>query len=142
MKTRFKYKIGDWVTTSTAQILDYVDNNRVLIPIKKEIHGQVCGVVRKQTGKYFGGGPMDDDGDREPACLYDTKTVYLYEVRDGLLNKPHLCLESELRPALITRDGLPTIKQNQPPHDTRARAAYRESALAMPRDAKGRFIKV
>lgn len=94
-------KIGDVVSVSASATMDYdSENNKDLYrqPVEPFV-GVIVGQVIKFTGhtQPASGGSFGDDF--EPARFFADKSVTLWQVRAGMLNKPVDVHDDDLSPA-------------------------------------------
>lgn len=104
--------------------------------------GVIVGASRRYEGVVTGGynysSSWEDPPEYEGNHLETTRTVMVWLVRFGMVNKAEAVLDEDLTPASIYED-LP-IYANACPWDERARKIWSEGAKAQLRDSRGRFI--
>jgi hypothetical protein len=105
MKTRPKFKIGDYVVAANEAQLTYTvpGSTRFILEHKLATpkRGWICGAVRRQLGVLH---PRSDD---EPARLEVTGTVLLWQVKTSLCSRPFEVVEGSLQ-----------LCSDTPPHAT------------------------
>jgi hypothetical protein len=144
--TKLTFTIGDWVVSEFESVVEYErfeggKAKRTVAKRKRDVYGQICGVVRKGVGDYFPAS-RGHEGDYDPACLVVMEYVLLYEVRQGLVNKPILVNPSDVKRAVGMLDCIPMFKISKPcPWDERAKGFARNELKSWPRDSKGRLLK-
>lgn len=162
-----KLNIGDVVNIKASVIPTYEDRHetitnligqethgklikseRVLKPYKRNFKGQITGGKYLRLGvynpgyyerSYFG----EEDNSEQPSLSVD-RTVFVYLVRDGFLNKEHYVLPDDLE--LLERNTVdfkvPMSNQGQQEYYTpEYKEILRDAARDQPRDSKGRFKK-
>ena len=105
-------------------------------PVNKT--GVIIGGAIRRTGKVVAGGGHYDDYD--PAYLTDIKSVFVYQVRLGFINKPIEVLEDDMVPSTEVNYKLPYFVSSQPEWNQKSRDNLREDMKDAPRDSKGRWI--
>lgn len=149
MRKRPRFKIGDWVTVNSTVFFYYENNERKFeSQTTSPWIGQIAGAQIKQLGKYVKGATIfpswcDEWGEHDPSYLKVSKTMTVWLVKRGMLNKPSMALEEELKlvPGDLAPKKLPWIHANQPACDERYRNECRLAAKMMTRDKRGRFKK-
>lgn len=104
MKRRSKrryYRIGEWVWVTKTAELGYDDKqNRILTKNPVDWNGQICGLVRRRTGRVetdtYCYSYQSLDPPEPYSCLVDIKVHYFWEVRRGLTNAPFLVAEEDM----------------------------------------------
>jgi len=148
---KYKYKIGDWVEVE-AIVNFYYDggNQRQIQRISKIFIGQVCGIRNRFLGKYIGG---DSSGysldDYDPAYLEVDKTIEVYLVTEGMMNKPHMVLEEGMVSSSkgILSDKERKLPKKYIPFSYKDKKTLSElmkdmsKKFPLPRDEKGRFVE-
>lgn len=157
------FKIGQFIWTDFLVEMQYeeeeratrkqrrVKSKRHAVRIKQDecVWGQIVGARLKQEGTYYPAGGTTSGGmfdppeyDYDPACLLVDKTIVLWEIRQGYLNKPLLAFASDIHPAIGVLDGsVPWRHSIQTPCDARLPAELSKAAKAQPRDSNGKFVK-
>ena len=88
-------EIGDDVRVTATVEMFYTDaKKRKALRSKVELVGKVCGATRRQLGVYCPGYSGFDE--YEPAFLNVTGTIFVYQVRQGLMRKPVEVLPCDL----------------------------------------------
>jgi len=97
-----KFKIGDPVLVRVCTVLDLDEEkvNKICYRKKVDIFGLIVGAIYRYTGKLILGDYRQDD--YEPNYLQVDKSVLLWQVRTGYLNKPIEAMEKDI--VLVTSD--------------------------------------
>ena len=151
---QYKYNIGDLVRVIGESEVGYDEaDNRDIYTIKfnEPIIGKICGMKRKFLGKYNPQTPSYKyayDIDVTEQAFLDVKgSVLLYEVKQGMLNKPILVLEEDIERLssaeliLKFRYQFPLIYSHKVVYSEEERKIMSEYSKSFPRDEKGRFCK-
>jgi len=157
MKNRFE--IGDWVIVTAKVSIDYIDydkdgnqlsnidlytkikNTRRVI-ISKEINpivGKVVGMAARMKGDYYSGNRQysyNGEYDYEPGYLSNTKVIYVWLVRTGMLNKQIEVLDSDIS---LHKGKKDFPLKYMPPWSDDLRKAVSIDSKDYPRDKKGRW---
>lgn len=153
------FKIGDFVCTRVLVEMQYENSEEsaksgawkrraVRIPQENEVWGQIIGACRRYEGTLYpasggdGGWFGEEPPDPEQAYLAPSKTITLWEIRQGYLNKPVLAFAEDIKPAIgVLCGSVPWSHQNQPPYDRRVRLELSKAAKTQKRETNGRFVK-
>ena len=95
--------IGDRVTVKGRVEIYYEDKQRKMevTDIQPPVQAIVCGATRRKLGTVHPGqhySTMDGD-DYDPGYLLVERTVFVYQVRLGLMRKQFECLPEDVCPA-------------------------------------------
>ena len=133
-----EYKIGDWVKIKNKVEVGYFDDISLreakIFSLKKSIIGQIVGIKKFLIGKrkFY---------ECEPAYLYDTKNVYLWEIKQGLLNKSIYAYPSDIE-TTEPLNKLPLFYTRARVWTSKDREFLREDMKGVPRDKKGRWKSI
>jgi len=138
-----KFKIGDSVEVSALVYMTrvYKPDTKVLsrIPVPP-FAALVTGRSIRYEGQIDRGSSMEW-GEYEPPQFTITKAHRVWLVRRGLTNKEEAVLESDMAQAWAGWD-FPIRHAVQPKWDRDSRRVLREEMESVPRDAKGRWMKL
>jgi hypothetical protein len=146
-----KFRIGDLVLVKAT--LDFFydkENNRCIMrnEITPPFEAQVTGATRKYLGKYKSGvshGTVwDEEPEYDPPYLSVVGSILAWKVREGLLNKEHICYQEDLE--LVTTFNLlgPIVtkwKQTRTIWTKEARDDLRKIMYDVPRRKDGKWTK-
>ena len=144
------YKIGDWVEVK-SRVEFYYDANKMRqtreIPYSEPWKGQVVGLATRILGEYYAAdtypGPYDSitncDAEYEPAGLIWNKTIRVWLIRRGMLNRPVEALTTGLQSTTPEKE-LPWIWNNSHKWSNSDRSYLSKESQDWPRDAKGRWM--
>ena len=152
--------IGDWIEASTSvefvyeqqpdghDEMDIWHRNanpvmRIAKKTERQVSGQIVGGSYRQLGEYYRGTGGDEP---DPPMLNVTGTVFVYQVREGFLNKPVEVLAEDITAVfhasfILKQHRVPKFKCIQPAMDERCREEYRQAAKDQHR-VNGKFAKV
>lgn len=150
MKIKQAFKIGDFVEVAAKAISQHEEagsrwkRTYISKPLESPFVGQIVGAVYRQEGDYCsasGGGSDDGYSDFNSAHFECTKTVLLWQVRQGVTNKPVDVFEKDLKAAVGCAEGIPWRAGNHCKFDEKDKEWFRGQAAMRKRDAKGHFLK-
>lgn len=146
-KHKRAFNFGDWVESIAYVEFGYTDNleepiKRVLFRRRLKIVGRIAGMVYRYEGivekeKPFVHSYFSPDEDPPQTYLHTLKSHKLYLIKQGMINKPYMCLPTDM--GRVDARYFPKLWQTpwRPEH----RNALREEMKNHPRDKKGRWIK-
>lgn len=142
MAKKYKFKIGDWVSFKRRYEINSSSGERYAyeIGMHKPIIGQICGAVIRYIGKIK---TEDWDYHNQAAVLVPEKSIILYQVRDGMINKPFEVKEEDIKEidALgLFEAGIDEIPWKSVFISKSFREGAAEQAASMKRNDKGQFI--
>lgn len=143
MAKKYKYKIGAWVAFKKYIQVTTYDGTREEheIGLARVKIGRICGAIIRHLGKIH---TEEYDYHNDNPTLVIRKAVILYQVRDGMINKPFEVREEDLK-KLDELDlhtaGIKEIPWKRRYFSTWERDALAAKANSTPRDSKGRFLR-
>ena len=138
MAKKYKFKIGDWVSFKKRYEINSSGGERYAyeIGMHKPIIGQVCGAVIRYIGKIK---TEEWDYHNQSAFLVPEKSMILYQIKDGMINKPFEVKEED-----ITHIGFTDINLELPWKKVFISKSFRKGATlhaeTMERNEKGQFL--
>ncbi len=146
-KKKPKFRIGQWVEFKAHTTKDYLGTNSVNVnkrkivkrkivmrlPLGTPLRGQIIGARYRMEGTVHPGGYED----QEQAYFIPSKSVLVWLVATGYINKPYEVLEKDIG-FTVSSDGfrLPWRKTWM---SKRERERLSKESQDWPRDSKGRF---
>lgn len=154
-----EFKIGDFVEVKAFLHFFYTDkNDEIGMPQSEKTYiknfltipwiCQITGAKYKQLGEYSPQegsmiGYYGNEPEFIPAFLSVKETVFCYTVKQGLLNKDYLVLPDNIKLLEDQNRTLPIKYTGEKVEWTEAwKEVLRNEVKTMPRDTKGRWIKV
>lgn len=143
MAKKYKFKIGDWVSFKKRYEIHSSGGERYAyeIGMHKPIIGQVCGAVIRYIGKIK---TEEWDYHNQAAFLVPEKSMILYQVKDGMINKPFEVKEEDIE-KLDELDLFEHDVVELPWKNVFISKSFREDsakhAASMKRNNKGQFLK-
>jgi hypothetical protein len=142
-----KFKIGTWVEVKAKVFTCFNNDGSRTIessPLFKPIIGQIVGAKRKHEGQLRDWNTHEDFFSTKPEWYLEssgTKLVWL--VRQGIMNKPIEAFEEDIKLFICTTHiVLPDIHRYQWKMNEEDRNMLRKKMKNVPRDSKGRWMKM
>jgi len=144
---RKRFKIGDWVSCTATAGRSYVRGNkqkwkRTIASKCKTKYGQIVGIKRFSDGLYNGSNLNGFEGDYEQAYLTDITTVYVWEIKCGMMNKVIYAFDSDVFHMVIPHNmKMPFLTGLTWDWTKENRDEMREIAANQNRGPDGKFTK-
>jgi hypothetical protein len=146
-----EYQVGDWVNVKATSKSDYKNKKKIIATTVEPtpLWGRIVGIKKFFTGTYNGCKQTLDchwlcpDVEYEDPYLTNIKTVYLWEIKLGLLNKPILALPENITRAIGVLDGdIPVFYSERTEWTKESKNRLRDEIKDIPRDEKGRWKRI
>ncbi|KKL87127.1 hypothetical protein LCGC14_1937800 [marine sediment metagenome] len=141
-----KFKIGQWVQVHAKAVTVFDNKGGRTIESQKlsnPIHGQIVGATRRQEGSLRDWNENIEYFNPKPEWyLSVSETKLVWQIRRGILNKPIEAFEEDIELHVGRSDGLLNIHRYPVQYSEAYRKDMREYMKNVPRDSKGRWLKI